>query len=306
MISAPASPETGAVPERRPSEARLYVLLALMAFFWSLNFIIAKIALRELPALLVAAFRTGISGLILLPIYFCQPKERRDWKWADFVPLLLLGTLGVPLNQLFFVLGVERTSVGHGALMIALTPILVLLIAAAVGQERITANKTAGLLTALIGVGVLQVARGNGGGATAAGDGIVLLASLTFALFTVLGKRFTANHTGVVVNTFAYVGGGLALAPFILGNIGRFPFGSVSAAAWLSVLYMAVFPSVVSYLIYYYALTYIPASRVSAMSYLQPLLATLMAIPMLHERADVSLLAGGALVLTGVCVAERA
>ena len=51
----------------------------------------------------------------------------------------------------------------------------------------------------------------------------------------------------------------------------------VSAAAWLSMLYMALFPSVLAYLIYYYALAHIPASRVSAFSYLQPVFATAMA-----------------------------
>jgi drug/metabolite transporter (DMT)-like permease len=68
---------------------------------------------------------------------------------------------------------------------------------------------------------------------------------------------------------------------------------------------MAVFPSVVCYSIYYYALTYVPASRVSAFSYLQPLLAILMAIPLLGEQPTRSLMAGGALVLTGVFLAER-
>jgi drug/metabolite transporter (DMT)-like permease len=58
-------------------------------------------------------------------------------------------------------------------------------------------------------------------------------------------------------------------------------------------------------LIYYYALTHIPASRVSAFSYLQPLLATVLAIPFLGETPSASMVTGGCLVLAGVFVAER-
>jgi drug/metabolite transporter (DMT)-like permease len=68
---------------------------------------------------------------------------------------------------------------------------------------------------------------------------------------------------------------------------------------------MAIFPSVVSYLIFCYALTKMPASRVSAFSYLQPVLATILAVPMLGESVNGSLAGGGALVLIGVYVAER-
>jgi drug/metabolite transporter (DMT)-like permease len=68
---------------------------------------------------------------------------------------------------------------------------------------------------------------------------------------------------------------------------------------------MAVVSSVLCYIIYYYALSHMAASRVSTVSYIQPLLATLLAIPMLGEYPSTSLMAGGALVFAGVFVAER-
>ena len=113
------------------------------------------------------------------------------------------------------------------------------------------------------------------------------------------GKAAVGRVAGVAVNTFAYVGTGVALLPmtFYIGS--GFEFQSISPLAWTSVLYMSLFPSVVAYLIYYYALARIPASRLSAFSYLQPLLATAMAIPALGEYPTRSLLAGGILVLAG-------
>ena len=70
--------------------------------------------------------------------------------------LLALGLLGVGLNQLLFISGLARTSVAHAALMIGLTPILVLLLAAAAGQEKLSAARLIGMAIALAGVAVLQ------------------------------------------------------------------------------------------------------------------------------------------------------
>ncbi len=68
---------------------------------------------------------------------------------------------------------------------------------------------------------------------------------------------------------------------------------------------MALFSSVISYLIYYYALSKISASRVSAFNYLQPVVATLLAAVMLGERVTLPVVAGGAVVFSGVYLTER-
>jgi drug/metabolite transporter (DMT)-like permease len=292
---------------KAPSPARLYTLLALMLAFWSFNYVVGKVALREFPPLFLTGLRTAIAGLIMCPIYlFRKPPHQRDvWKWREFRTLALLGLCGVVVNQMFFVLGLARTSVAHAAIVIALTPMLVLLMAVGIGQEHITVPKAAGMAIALAGVTVLQLGKKSGTAATPLGDFLIFLAALTFAVFTVAGKTVTKRYGPVTVNTFAYVGGGLLLLPLTLWEGSQTALRDISALAWLSVLYMAAFASVLAYLIYYYALTYAPASRVSALSYLQPLLATLMAIPILHEPVTMPLVAGGALVLAGVYVTER-
>jgi drug/metabolite transporter (DMT)-like permease len=106
--------------------------------------------------------------------------------------------------------------------------------------------------------------------------------------------------------TIAYVGGALALAPITIWMGWNFEFTKVSAPAWWGLIYMAIFPAVFAYLIYYYALTYLPATRVSAVSYLQPVVATAFAVIVLGERISTLLIIGGILVLTGVYVTERA
>ena len=77
------------------------------------------------------------------------------------------------------------------------------------------------------------------------------------------------RHSTVAVNGFAYISGAALLAPILLWQARGFSFAHVSAAGWSSLVYMALFPSVICYLIYYHALTHISASRVSAFIYLR-------------------------------------
>jgi len=279
-----------------------------MLLFWSLNFTIGKVALREFPAMLVVGLRTAIAAACMLPIYYWQHRGKPEsWRnTTDFRWLLVLGILGVVLNQLFYVLGLSLTSVVHAAIITTLTPVLVLIFAALLKQENLTVLKALGMTIAASGVIAMQLSKSEASGATLLGDGFAFLSVIGFAIFTVKSKQFTQRHTGLTAMTIAYVGGAVALAPMTLWMCTRFDLSKVSVAAWLSLIYMAVFAAVIAYLIYYYALTYLPASRVSAVSYLQPVVATLFAVGFLGERISTVLIIGGILVLTGLVITERA
>ena len=298
--------------------ALLYALIFLMVVFWSGNYIAGKIALREFSPLLLAGLRIGLAGVAMVPLYFWERAKLGAGMSAGAARtsacatghLLLLGLLGVTLNQVFFIVGLSRTSVAHAAILIGLTPIQVLVIAGLRGQERITARKAAGMAIALAGVAVLKwfepaIGTGVGAGTTWTGDFVVFLGGLCFALFTVFGKEATARYSTITMNTYAYVGGAVALLPLTLWEASRQPLAHVSAGAWLAAVYMALFPSVIAYLIYYHALAHMTASRVSAFSYLQPVFASIMGVVILSERLGTPVIAGGLVILTGVYLAER-
>lgn len=301
--------EPGQHKGARPSSLRLYSLIALMVFFWAMNFLIGKVALREFPPLFLAGMRVSLAGALILPVYLLMRRRdptRMSWSRSELPRFLFLALMGVAVNQLSFVVGLNYTSVAHSSILMAQTPLFVLLLAAITGQERITAKRVAGMVTAIGGVAVLTATPAKASGAGLLGDAWIVMAALSFALFTVFGKQITARHGSVTVNMFAYVGGAILLSPATLWYARDFSFAQVSVKGWLSFVYMAVFPSLVCYLIFYYALTYIPASRVSVFSYLQPLLATSAAALLLGEPITAGLVIGGALVLAGVFIAERA
>ncbi len=288
-----------------PSPARLYSLLFVMVFLWAVSFVAGKIALREIPPMVLPAIRMTFAALCLLPVYWWDGRNHVEPRFtrSDMPVLVALCLLGVALNQIFYVASLSRTSVGHSSLLIGLTPIFVLAIAAAVGQEKVTARRVVGMSIALGGVVVLQ--SGKSAGSTLLGDVLALGAALTFAGFSVLGRKVSSQHSPITMITCLYVGGSLFLIPVAWWNWGSFDIHTISAPAWWSVAYMVLFPSVICYLIFYWALRHMPASRVSSLGYLQPLIATATAIPMLGEHVTAALVGGGLLVLCGVGVAEK-
>jgi len=285
----------------------LYALLLLMIVGWAGNYIAAKIALQSVPAVLLYGFRISMAAVLMAPVYWWnQRRHRPTWTLRDLPMMVVIGIFGVSLNQFFFVLGLSRTSVAHAAIFANLSPFLVLLLASASGLEKLTSQKLVGLAVALAGVILLRAAARPGGQATFMGDFITFLGSLAFAIFTVVGKPSAKRHGSVAVNTVAYVGGALLMAPVTIWQAAHFPVAAVPWAAWLSIFYMALGPSVICYLIYYYALAHMEASRLSAYNYLLPAMATLLGVWMLGEHVTLWTAVAGVVIFSGIYVVERA
>ena len=286
----------------RPSSARIYALVGLMIVIWSFNFVVTKTLAGHLPGLFLACLRTVVAGLCILPVYLHgrQPLNgRRDW-----LALAGLGVVGIALNQILFVVGLAQTSVAHAAIITALAPIQVLLIAVLAGQENLNPRKVAGVALAFGGVFWLQLGKSSVG-ATLRGDFIMYLGTLFFALFSVFGKPYTKRLGSITVTGLAFLASALAAAPFAWWSGRAVDFVQVPSLVWIGILYMAVFSSVIGYLIFNYALSHVPASRVAAFLYTQPITATLMGWLFLSEQLTVSLAISTALVLLGLWVVER-
>lgn len=288
----------------------MYGLLGLMTLIWSINYIAAKVGLRSFPPLLFAPARALIASAVLIPLYFWAerryPHHATPWKKEELPLMVALGVFGIALNQLFFILGMARTTVAHASLIIATTPVQVLILARLRGQETLSGRKMLGMLTAFWGIAALNLSPGRAEhGATPLGDGLVFLASLTFALYTVAGREIAQQHGSITVNTFGFLAASIIMAPIGVWAGWGFAWSQATWGGWASLVFMAVCGSVLSYLIFNYALAKIPASRVASFSYSQPLIATAISVAALGEPLTWGVVAGGVLVLSGVWLVGR-
>ncbi|MGC3998252.1 MAG: DMT family transporter [Anaeromyxobacter sp.] len=270
------------------------------------TYIAAKRALDELPPFEVALFRFCVAGLVFGALLL---HRRARIAPRDLVGLTALGALAVPLNQGFFLAGLARSTPGHAALLYALTPIFVFLLARLRLGEQATPRKLLGIALAFAGVVVVLGARGlvalGGSPDQLVGDLMILLAVVAWALFAVGGKVYAQRYGPVVSTSAAIVIGTLIYLPVGLWRSDLHRFAALSGTAWTSLGYLVAMTSVVAYLLYYWALSRADASRVAIWSNLQPVLTALLAWAVYGERLTGPFVAGGALVLAGVILTER-
>jgi drug/metabolite transporter (DMT)-like permease len=301
----PAPQEVITAPVPR---GRLAALLGAMVLLWAVNFVIGKVALREFPVFTAAFLRLVISAVLLWPIVLLSgaradlPDLRRAWR-----KLAWLSFFGVLCNQLFFIAGLKYTSVAHSSIIVALTPVFTLLVASLRGQERITALRLAGLAASIAGVAVLATARAGGGatGPSLLGDFFAALSCFSFALFAVLGKEITHHFSPISLNAAGYTLGMFMMLPVAARELWQGSAAGASPQAWLALAYMAVGASVIAYIIFYWALRHTAASKVTSLSYIQPVLVTVLGVIFLRERLTAAEVGGAAVVLGGVYLTQK-
>ncbi len=301
---------------------RIFLAMAFLIFVWSLNYVVAKIALREFPALALGSFRLVTAGIVSLPVLFfprssagqgikvtlevsAKPLTGLRELWV----ITYLGFFGVVLNQGLFTVGLNYTSVSHSSLIIGCAPILILIFSRAMRFEALTRRKAIGMAVAFLGAVVVGTEQGRGAGmGSLGGDLLTLSAGIGLALYTVLGKRPVEEYGAVRVSLLSNIAAAVLVLPVALWQIrelGRAGgLGTINAEGWGAVIYMGVLGSVVSYILYFWALRFMTPARLGAVSYLQPVGATLLGVALLGEPITRRVAVGGLLIIAGVYTIE--
>jgi drug/metabolite transporter (DMT)-like permease len=271
------------------------------------TYLAAKRALGELSPFELALARFTFAGLVYGGLLLWRPRKvaRRD-----LLAMAGLGFIAIPLNQGLFLFGLSLTTPGHAALLYAMTPIFVFVLALLRGTERSSPWKTIGISVAFAGAAVVLVARGQLSGTAAAsqallGDLLVLLAVIAWAVYAVWGKPYAERYGVVTTTGVTIVTGSLLYLPVGILFSSRSSFQALSPVGWGSVAYLVILTSVVSYLLYYWALARQDASRVAIWSNTQPVLTALLAWALYGDRLTPSFVAGGILVIVGVLMTQQ-
>jgi drug/metabolite transporter (DMT)-like permease len=300
------------------------LLLLLMSVFWGTNYAIVKNAFREIDAQAFNALRMVLASLIFLafvvgvrlrgrgsagkiadgPVasvfYTPAPLTRRD-----FGALALLGVIGHCAYQYCFMGGLARTSVANSSLMLGATPVLVALISAALGLERIGHFHWIGAALSLIGI-YLVVGQGFAFGSHGAtGDLLMFAAVCCWAIYTIAARPLMRRHSPLAVTAFSMMLGTLLYVPLVSGSLRGVQWSSVSAATWLALFYSAVFSLCISYTIWYAGIRQLGSARTSVYANFVPIVAMLTAVVVLHEPIGARKIAGAAAVLGGVVLTRK-
>ena len=266
-----------------------------------------KPLLEALPPFGINLVRWVLACLVLVPLTlalegrFPRP-PRRQW-----LSLAVMAVTGVILFNGLVYLSLVHTTSTNAALINGATPILTIVLAAAVGLDRLTRRRLAGAFVSLVGVGWI-VSRGSlealAGLSFNRGDLFMLIAALTWAIYTILLNRMRGELSPLATLTIVAV---LALPP--LGVIGGYelmsrPVGPITPLVVVGLVYVSVLASVAAFMAWSVGIKGIGAARGSIFLNLVPMFTAVIAVLTLGERIGLVQLVGGLLVIGGVTLAS--
>ncbi len=291
-----------------------------MAIIWGTNYSVVKGAFAELNPQAFNAARLTIASSVFLAIIIAMrlrpplpPSPGQSGSLGsifytpaaitsrDWLSLAALGVVGHFLYQYTFAAGLSRTSVANSALMLAATPVLIALITAALGQERIAPLHWLGAALSMTGIYVV-VGQGTHAGGSLRGDLLMAVAVCCWAIYTLGSRPLMTRHSPVGVTGLSMAIGTLLYVPVALPQIRAVDWGTVSRGTWIAIVYSALFALCIAYTIWYYAVREIGSARTSVYSNLVPVMAMLSAVVVLGEPLGIRKIVGAAAVLVGVAL----
>ena len=253
----------------------------------------------------LALLRYAIGFLCLLPVVLATPRPR--FSARDVAPIALLGITQFGILIALLNVGLRFIPSARAALIFATFPLLTMLLAAALGHERLSAAKTAGVALTLVGVGVAlgEKALQRGGGESQwIGEAAVLASALCGAVCSVLYRPYVRAYPTVSVSAFAMLASVAFLSLLAAGEgfFARWPH--LTAAGWGAVMFIGV-GSGVGYVLWLWALGHAPATDVTVFLALSPFTAAALGALLLGERVNAAAAGGLLCVGAGLWLAHR-
>ncbi|MDX5627065.1 MULTISPECIES: DMT family transporter [unclassified Brenneria] len=288
---------------------RVYIKLALSAFFWGGSAIAGKYALQVYSPSFVTFFRFFIAALIMFIIV------RRDHAslrldTRNHLQLFIIASAGVSMCYYFYFNGLYHSSAFNAGIIEATIPLLTLLFAALCKMERIMLYQLFGLTIAYVGVG-LTITNGSWKVIKEAsyniGDIMLLISTVCFGVYNVLTKRWQIKIPGMVFMFYFFFYGSIALFPwFFNGQKESFSTDiNMLSLAWVAILFMSLGGSVIAYLFFNQGIAEIGASRAASFINLVPFITVFLSVIVLRERSELFQWMGAAIILAGVFIANK-
>ena len=285
-----------------------WVAFWMLGLVWGSSFLLIRIGVESVSPFQLVFMRTAIAAVGLNLVLYSRGH------WARLVggmrPLALIGVASITVPFALITWGEQVVDSGTASVLTATDALFTLLISALVFRsEPFTARKLAGVLIGLVGVVVL-VSRSLVGDApqTASlpGQAAILLAALFYAFSDSYAYRLSLrwdNWQMVAAGSmmFAAITSGVVmlLSP-ALGGPPLTPLDEIPADALLAILMLGVVNTFLNYMVYYWMIRQLGASRASMVTYVAPVVGLALGALILNETVDVRLILGAALVLSGI------
>ena len=275
----------------------LYIMISALLF--STMEVALKIAGSDLDAFQLTLLRFIIGGLFLLPFAIVRIKKKNIViKGRDYLFMLLLGVVCIPVSMVFFQLGVENSNASTAAVIFCINPMFTMFFAHFITEEKLTRNKVISIIIGIMGI-VFMIAPWN----IQLGDSLIgatysTLAAMLFGLYSALGRRTVHRLGGLPQTAISFLLGSLAMIPLMI--VLDKPIISGITLQNLPVLfYVGIMVTGLGYLCYFMAMEHGDAATASIVFFIKPGLAPIIAVLILNEIVNLNGFLGIILVFAG-------
>ena len=308
-MNAPA-PSAGRAAAR--PHAAIYVKLTLVALFWGGTFIAGRILAGSMSATGAATGRFAIAALLLTALTWTFEGGLPTLSGRQIVTTFALGATGIFLYNVCFFAALARMPAGRTALFVALNPVATAVLLSVVVRERLSPARWGGIAVALFGA-LVVISRGqllrvltDLGDTFGGGERYMLCAVLSWAAYTVIGRRALDGLSPLAATAYATLWG---LALLIVAHLFSPHAGAGAPLTWqaaASMLYLGAIGTVIAFVWYSQGIRELGAARAAVFTNLVPVFGVLLSVALLGEPLSASMLVGGALVIAGVALTNRA
>jgi drug/metabolite transporter (DMT)-like permease len=286
----------------------IYSHLALLGanIIYGLNYSIAKILMPDYikPLGLVALRAIVATSLFWLFSQFF-PREKVERK--DLIYMLSFFIFGVFFNQVFFLLGLDKTTPINASLIMLINPILAIIFGVFILKESFSGRRLAGVIIGMSGTALLILGRGNFSVSSGSvlGDMLILLTAASWALFLVVIKRMTSKYNSYTVMKWVFLFGLFPNLTIGFNQLSDVSFANLPLLIVLAFIYVTVFTSFLGYNLNIYGLKYVSPTVVSTYVYIQPLVAVIVSIALGQDRLNAVKIVSAVLVFIGVYLVSK-
>jgi drug/metabolite transporter (DMT)-like permease len=272
------------------------------AAIWGGMYVVSDVVLDTIPPFTLLSMRLVMAVAILGGLLLSR---QRSFKLAprDWLTLLAVGFVGFGVSVGAQFVGTDRSTAVNGALITSASPAFILVFAALILRERLTAIRIFAVVLASIGVVVIiDPANADFSSVTFTGDVALAAAALTWGLYSVLVRLVSAKHDTLLVSTVALMGGLLLTLPASAIELQSRPIGAVDLGTIMGILYLGIVSTAAAMWMWNRAFALVDASVASLFFFAQPLVGTVLGVVILGQAMTAGLWIGSALIILGVLV----
>ena len=274
------------------------LLFAAMCVIWGIPYLLIKVAVDDMSPSVLVLGRTLIAALLLLPIAAVRGELRPLLPyWAPLVAFA-----GIEIALPWVLLGAAETEVSSSltGLLIAAVPLVAAVIATSTGAERLRLTGGAGLALGVVGVAAIVGVNIEGAHAIPLAE--IGLVAICYAVGPAILQRWLSGLPALGVIAVSLLLTAVVYVPFAATSV---PDERPSAAAFASVLTLAVVCTALAFLLFFALIGEVGPVRATVITYVNPAVAAVLGILILDERFTIGMAIGFALVLAGSVLATR-